>query len=378
MDVRDPGQRERPRLSYGKRIASFRVIKSIGQGGYGDVYLVTPLSDPDARTVYAMKVELLNANKRALKREKEYMDRAQGCSYFPTLVAYGCYHRYRFMVIDMMGPSLSTLRRRCPDQKFNLGTVIRVGQVTLRIIREFHARGMIHRDIKASNFLVKPWEEDFLGLIDFGLSKFFVDESGEVIAPMEHAGFKGTLKYASPGALMGQDQGRRDDLFSWFYMLVELLTSQLPWGEMKGRSHVLKMKRKYGQSEEIQALPVKMIEVYRYIEKLGMMDCPDYEMIDAKLEECFVEAGLDKDELLAWEWISDEEAKDFSVFSLKRTEGEKNMFPISELVDPEVVAKAEQRQQRKLQEKQEMKQRQEIAIANRNKSRMASTTCILI
>ena len=141
---------------------------------------------------------------------------------------------------------------------------------------------------------------------------------------------------------------------------------------------LLKMKRKYGQSEEIQALPVKMIEVYRCIEKLGMMDCPDYEMIDAKLEECFVDAGLDKDELLAWEWISDEEAKDFSVFSLKRTEGEKNMFPISELVDPEVVAKAEQRQQRKLQEKQEMKQRQEIAIANRNKSRMASTTCILI
>ena len=379
MDERDPGRREHPKLSYGKRIGAFRVVKTLGHGGYGDVYFVVPISRTDHSAGYAMKVELLNASKRALKREKEYMDAAQGCRYFPSLVAFGTYHRYRYMVIEMMGPSLSTLRRRCPGGLFPLSTVLRVGQVTLRIIAEFHARGMIHRDIKASNFLLKPWDDDFLGLIDFGLSKFYIDrDTGEMLPPLEHAGFKGTLKYASPYALAGDDQGRRDDLCSWFYMLVELLHGELPWGDMQGRSQVLKMKRRYARSGELDRLPTQIAEIYCYIEKLGILDAPDYEMLDSRLSAGFEEEGVDPEEPLAWEGIDDVTAMEFSVFSLKRTESRvPQMFEIADLVDEQTIQEAEKKREIKLKEKEDLKHRHEMAIASR-KNRIASQTCVLL
>jgi hypothetical protein len=52
------------------------------------------------------------------------------------------------------------------------------------------------------------------------------------------AQFRGSSKYASIYAHQNEDQGRRDDLWSLFYMLVEFLEGVLPWTEARARASV--------------------------------------------------------------------------------------------------------------------------------------------
>jgi hypothetical protein len=60
-------------------------------------------------------------------------------------------------------------------------------------------------------------------IIDFGLARRFKDESGSVLPQRADAAFRGSTTYASIHAHQELDLGRRDDLWSWLYCLVELL-----------------------------------------------------------------------------------------------------------------------------------------------------------
>ena len=48
-----------------------------------------------------------------------------------------------------------------------------------------------------------------------------------------NAQFRGSSKYASVYTHQNKDQGRRDDLWSLFYLLVEFLDGILPWTEVR-------------------------------------------------------------------------------------------------------------------------------------------------
>ena len=60
-------------------------------------------------------------------------------------------------------------------------------------------------------------------LIDFGLANQHLDENGEVNPPRAAADFRGTVQYASLASHFKKEQGRKDDLWSLFFCLLELL-----------------------------------------------------------------------------------------------------------------------------------------------------------
>lgn len=57
----------------------------------------------------------------------------------------------------------------------------------------------------------------------------YVDDAGAVLPERPEAPFRGSTSYASVPIMEQRDQGRRDDLWSWLYILVELLEGALPW-----------------------------------------------------------------------------------------------------------------------------------------------------
>jgi tau tubulin kinase len=79
-------------------------------------------------------------------------------------------------------------------------------------------------------------------LLDFGLSRKFMSDDGELIPPRENAEFRGTSIYASINAHKCKELGRRDDLWSLFYVLVEFLEGDLPWRGSKDKDQVREMK----------------------------------------------------------------------------------------------------------------------------------------
>ncbi len=60
-------------------------------------------------------------------------------------------------------------------------------------------------------------------IIDFGLARRYTDDAGDVLPERTDTSFRGSTTYASVHAHLGQDLGRRDDLWSWLYCVVELL-----------------------------------------------------------------------------------------------------------------------------------------------------------
>lgn len=111
-------------------------------------------------------------------------------------------------------------------------------------LRDLHECCYLHRDVKPANFTVGPVIEDgdhqsrIVYMIDFGLCRSYLDSSGKHFAARNRAGFRGTPRYASIDCLRGVDVGRRDDLWSLFYVLIELMVGQLPWRRLNEKKEV--------------------------------------------------------------------------------------------------------------------------------------------
>jgi hypothetical protein len=63
-------------------------------------------------------------------------------------------------------------------------------------------------------------------LIDFGLARKYLNDDGSHMEPRPEASFRGSTAYASVHAHRDEDLSRRDDLWSWFYMLLELVEGE--------------------------------------------------------------------------------------------------------------------------------------------------------
>jgi serine/threonine protein kinase len=203
--------------------------------------------------------------------------------------------------MEMCGPSFSAVRRFLPGHQFSTSTVLRSGIEMLRAIEAFHQRGILHRDIKPSNFLIRPSRKHPVALIDYGLSRVFLDTRTRAILPArERPGFVGTAKYASLNAHRGIELGRRDDLFSWLYALFEMWEGRLPWSG-RDKQDVYAQKCDTDMLSEMAEMPRSMRNVYRLINRLDVDDEPDYRLLLSFMVEAMHESHAQWDDPYEWE-----------------------------------------------------------------------------
>jgi serine/threonine protein kinase len=292
------GRATRDVFGPGDRIAGYEVERILGQGGFGDVYLVVKLV---SRERFALKTEDLEAEKKGMANELLVLNKAVS-PYLPRVYESETTSKYRYFVMDVMGPSLGHCVRQHRPKTLPLSVVMVIAHETLKIIREIHSLGVVHRDIKPSNFLVRPHSRYPLCLIDFGISKIHI-ENGIVVAPV-NGRFVGTVRYASLNSFKRLDLGRGDDLMSWFYMICELANGKLPWKCKKGgdKMEIMRSKEDTPIAEVIGILPQDFVLIYELVSRLKYQDEPNYSQIHRHLESARLNKNISiqGDE---WKWL---------------------------------------------------------------------------
>lgn len=282
----------------GSVVESFTIGPKIGAGAFGEIYAVRNAGD---NKIFALKMEPVTNRKNILELEANVLKRLYPSPYFPKYKAFGRTTAYSWLVMELLGPSLSTVIKRLPSGRLSMSTGLRVADGILCGLEAMHKKGFIHRDVKPSNILLRRSREFPIAIIDFGLSRIYIDKKSERHLPARsHPGFRGTAVYASPNAHMHQDLSRRDDLISWFYLIIDVMAGPLPWKKLENRAEILHMKRRISITSLSDQIAHQLSQIWDHIQSLGFTDSPNYAYIhDLLREACEQNHVHPQDE---WDW----------------------------------------------------------------------------
>ncbi|CAD8128098.1 unnamed protein product [Paramecium sonneborni] len=217
-----------------------------------------------------------------LEREIKIMIELKKKPGFPQILYYGQENHFVYYIMNMLGPNLEITSKKCGGS-FSLITMFRLAIQMLGRIETLHSMRLIHRDIKPDNFVLGlGQQQNILHLIDFGLSKFYLNSKGHHIKQLKKKGLIGTARYASINAHNEQEQSRRDDLESIAYILIYLATGTLPWINLKIQqkdlkyAKILHLKKSTPISILCSNLPQCFISFLNAVRNLEFTETPDY------------------------------------------------------------------------------------------------------
>ena len=255
----------------------WEVVRKLSAGGFGQVYLAV---DMRTNAEIAVKTELISSEKQLIKMEVAVFKALREFTHVPTFLGCGRSTKFNFIAMSLVGENLAELRKQQRAQKFSLSTVCYLCWQALDALRCVHEAGILHRDVKPSNFAIglSP-DRRRLYILDFGLARFYRATDGTHLPARRSAGFRGTSRFASLNAHRQKELSRRDDLWSLFYMAIELAKGELPWRKLKAKADIERSKIEHPPSSLTEKLPPAFGELAIYIDTLKYDGEPDYEYL---------------------------------------------------------------------------------------------------
>lgn len=121
----------------------------------------------------------------------------------PRIYYCACEDDYNVMVMDLFGSSLEDIYVNI-GRKFDLKTTLMIGIQMIERLEFIHGKGYLHRDIKPDNFVIgKGKKSNKVYIIDFGLSKRYLNKDGSHIPYRDNKNLTGTARYASLNTHLG-------------------------------------------------------------------------------------------------------------------------------------------------------------------------------
>ncbi|KAI1699606.1 protein kinase domain-containing protein [Ditylenchus destructor] len=299
--------------------STYAVGKLIALGKFGGVYQV--LQRVDGKR-FAAKLEVCDVSSNALNMDYIVLKTANklrsNSTHFCELVDRGKIEgHFKFLVMKLVGDNLHKLRLQFQECRFSAPTALRLALEMLEALEELHSFGFVHRDVKPSNFAIQEEAgKTNVYLIDFGLCRQFRNSmNGEIKPPREHTQFRGTTRYASLAAHRAEEISPKDDLESWFYVVVELMTGELPWGshrqDEKDAVKVLKEKARIddGLVKMLAYCPrVEFCKLLKYLDGLDYNSLPDYNLCRDLIQLAMKNNEISPNEPYDWQQLNVEDS----------------------------------------------------------------------
>jgi len=257
---------------------TYSIVRKLGGGEFGDIYLgVNKNTDRNVAIKVGEDIDGILINNEA--KVYNVLGDEKG---FPKMRLYGREDNYSYIVMDLLGISLS--KKKEEEGSFNINEVVRVGIIILRKLEILHNKGYLHRDMKPDNIMYGLDQDKDVYLIDYGLSCGYI--RGGVHVENERTGrMIGTTRYASINLHNGYRPTRRDDIEGLGYVLLYLLVDKLPWQDIGGEDDAkrLKMVKKIKEDENLldiyKELPIELLGIINYARKLKYNEKPNYDYL---------------------------------------------------------------------------------------------------
>ncbi len=216
-------------LEAGATFAGFRIVKKLGNGGMGEVYLVEHPRLP--------REEALKVLSEGFTTDEEYRQRFQreaelaSTLWHPHLISLhdrGEAEGRLWISMDYInGSDVGELMRTGYPGGMPLAEVVDIATAIGSALDYAHEQGMLHRDVKPANILRTGPEagKQRIALADFGIARKLDDIDGLTATNLT----VGTVAYAAPEQLMGSQIDGRADQYALAATTFHLLTGYPPF-----------------------------------------------------------------------------------------------------------------------------------------------------
>ena len=215
-------------LRTGDTFAGYRVLRLLGSGGMGEVYLVQHPRLPRQEALKILRPDI-SSDPSFRERFIREADLAAGLRH-PHIVGIhdrGEYDGQLWIAMDYIDGADAA---HMLDQKYPAGMpidlILPIVDAVASALDYAHKKGLLHRDVKPANIIVADLDTDdpSVFLADFGIARPLDDASGITTTNMT----VGTVAYSAPEQLMGEQMDGRADQYALAATAYHLLTgSQL-------------------------------------------------------------------------------------------------------------------------------------------------------
>lgn len=200
-------------------IGQYTITAHLGSGGMGEVYLAVD-SKLDREVALKFLPQEMAADGDVKARFLQEARAASALNHPNICTIHDIQDHDGRLFIVMEHIDGETLRDK--KEKLSISQILEIGAQVADGLGAAHAKGIVHRDIKTENIMVR--KDGIAQIMDFGLAKL-----RGVSRLTKEGSTLGTVGYMSPEQALGQDADHRTDIFSLGVVLFELLTGHLPF-----------------------------------------------------------------------------------------------------------------------------------------------------
>jgi Tol biopolymer transport system component len=234
---------EKKRLLIGKKIGHYQIIRLLGEGGMGEVYLAEDLHLNRQVALKLLPAYLVEDEESVARFRKEALA-ASSISHPNIAHIYeaGIDKECRFIAMELVEGT--TLRELIKQKKLDVITALDIIWQTVNALVSAHQAGIIHRDIKPENIMIRS--DGYVKVLDFGIAKLLEPSASEPKKNISSKGkspqsptqnlqvtspglVMGTMSYISPEQLNNKNVDFRTDIWSLGVVLYEILSGNKPF-----------------------------------------------------------------------------------------------------------------------------------------------------
>ncbi|HKG59497.1 MAG TPA: protein kinase [Pyrinomonadaceae bacterium] len=218
-----------------EKISHYRILEKLGAGGMGEVYLA---EDMKLGRKIAIKIlsEEFTTNKDRLHRFEQEASAASNLNHpnILTIHEVGIDEDRHYIATEFIDGV--TLRRKMAASQLETHTILDIAVQVGSALEEAHAAGIVHRDIKPDNIMVR--RNGYVKVLDFGLAKLTetIDRSPadaeaatRVLVHTDAGVVMGTSHYMSPEQARGKPVDARSDIWSLGVVIYEMIAGRTPF-----------------------------------------------------------------------------------------------------------------------------------------------------